>query len=536
MSSADVEEPAGTGAPGGDKQPAGAPVPTDTVAPTGSGGPIDTPGPTGVAAPVRRRLISASLVSSLGDGIYVPLTMLFVHTLTGLSLTAIGAGLTTAGLCALAVMPVVGVAVDRYGARPVVVASLVLRAVGFAGYLVADSYPAFLAVALVVAVGMWASSPSQQALIGEVAEGTARDRLLAWDRSLRNGGMGAGSLAAAGLLALGGSTGFLAAAVTLAVLFALAAALAAGIPTVRREGTPPDAPDVPDAPGTGGRRGAAAVRGVRDGRGAGGGLDPEGGRGAGGRRGVGDGQGGGGRQGAGLGAGGKQGYRRVLADRPYLLITLANFLIAFGYTTQAMALPVYLTRDVGLPDALAGAVFALNTVLVAALGVPVARLTLRGSRPRTAALGAAVFALSFVAFALLPHLVSGAYALAATLAVAVLYTAGELVHSGPAQTLSVQAAPDHLRGRYLSVYQLSWSLCRTVAPLLLGLLLEAGSWQLWSVLALLVLSGAVALLCAGPGLPPHASDGRAALVAAGGVEHRQASRPEPVREQPRARA
>lgn len=551
MSSADVEEPTG------------AAEPVDAGAPTGTAGPIDTlgrtdaAGPTDIAAPVRRRLISASLVSSLGDGIYVPLTMLFVHTLTGLSLTAIGAGLTAAGLGALAVMPVVGVAVDRYGARPVVVASLVLRAVGFAGYLVADSYPAFLAVALVVAVGMWASSPSQQALIGEVAEGAARDRLLAWDRSLRNGGMGAGSLAAAGLLAVGGSTGFLAAAVTLAVLFALAAALAAGIPTVRCESAPADAADAPGAPeatGTGSRRGvgAVAVLGVRDGRGRAGGrgagngrgtadgLDSESGQGAGDGRGVGRGTGcasGDGRGvGRGAGGGGKQGYRQVLADRPYLLITLANFLIAFGYTTQAMALPVYLTRDVGLPDALAGAVFALNTVLVAVLGVPVARLTLRGSRPRTAALGAAVFALSFVAFAVLPHLVSGAYALAATLAVAVLYTAGELLHSGPAQTLSVQAAPDRLRGRYLSVYQLSWSLCRTVAPLLLGLLLEAGSWQLWAVLALLVLSGAVALLCAGPGLPPHASVGGSAPVAAGGADHRQATRPEPGRERPRARS
>ncbi|MEU5213665.1 MFS transporter [Streptomyces sp. NPDC020742] len=195
----------------------------------------------------------------------------------------------------------------------------------------------------------------------------------------------------------------------------------------------------------------------------------------------------------------------MLADRPYLLITTANFLIAFGYTTQAMALPVFLTRDVGLPDALAGAVFAVNTALVALLGVPIARLTMRGRRPRTAALGAVIFALSFAAFALLPQLVSGSQALVATLAIAVLYTVGELVHSGPAQSLSVQAAPDHLRGRYLSVYQLSWSLCRTIAPLLLGLLLEAGPWQLWTVLALIVLTGATALLRAEPALPSHAT-------------------------------
>ncbi|WP_082310460.1 MFS transporter [Nonomuraea sp. SBT364] len=391
---------------------------------------------------VRRRLIAASLAGSIGDGIYVPLTLLFVHSLTGLSLTAIGAGLTVAGLCALAFMPVVGVLIDRIGARRVVVGALALRAAGFAVYPFAGSFPAFLAVALVVAVGMWASSPGQHALIGELARGAERDRLLAWDRSLRNGGMGFGSLAAAGLLAVDGDAGFTGATVALAAVFAVAAALVTRIPAAGRGAGRPEA--------------------------------------------VGE------------------GYRQVLADRPYLLLTAANFLIAFGYTTQAIALPIFLTRDVGIPGALAGIVFAVNTVLVAALGVPVARLTLRGRRTRGAALGALVFALSFAAFAVLPRLVSGTDALVAVLVVAVFYTAGELVHSAPSQSLSVQAAPGHLRGRYLSVYQLSWSLCRTVAPLLLGFLLEAGPWLLWVVLALTVLAGAAILLYAERGLPAHA--------------------------------
>ncbi|MGW2179144.1 MFS transporter [Streptomyces sp. NPDC001732] len=396
----------------------------------------------------RRRLIAASLVGSVGDGIYVPLTMLFVHALTGLSLTSIGAGLTIAGLGALAFMPAAGILIDRFGGRRVLIGVLALRAAGFAAYPFADSYPAFLAIALVVAVGMWASSPSQQALIGDIAQGAERDRLLAWDRSLRNAGMGCGSLAAAGMLALSGTGGFIAAAEVLAAVFAVAAVLVTRIPNVRH-----------------------GVERPRT----------------------------------------REGYRQVLADRPYLLVTAANFLIAFGYTTQAMALPVFLTRDVALPDALAGAVFGLNTALVAVLGVPAARLTLRGRRTRVAALGAAVFALSFAAFAVLPRLASGPDALVAVLAVAVLYTAGELVHSAPAQGLSVQAAPDHLRGRYLSVHQLSWSVCRTVAPMLLGFLLDAGSGHLWAVLALIVLTGAAILLCAERSLPAHAvTTGRAA--------------------------
>lgn len=403
------------------------------------------------SARARRRFIAASAVDSVGNGVYVPLTMLFVQAFTGLSLTSIGGGLTLAGLCALAFMPVAGVLIDRYGGRCVFIGALALRAAGFAAYPLVGSYLAFLAVALVVAVGMWASSPSQQALIGDIAEGAERDRLLAWNRSIRNAGMGLGSLAAGGMLAFQGRAGFLAAAVALAAVFAVAAILVGRVPVTR----------------------TAAVR-------------PEG--------------------------GGRVGYRAVLVDRPYLLITAANFLIAFGYTAQAMALPVFLTREVGLPEVLAGVVFAVNTALVAALGVPVARLTLRGRRTRGAALGAIVFAVSFAAFAVLPRLDGGATVCVAVLAVAVLYTAGELVHAGPAQSLSVQAAPDPLRGRYLSVYQLSWSLCRTVAPLLLGFLLEAGPWQLWTVLVLMMLSGAGVLLLAERGMPTHALGAREAFA------------------------
>ncbi|MFD3513027.1 MFS transporter [Streptomyces sp. NPDC058657] len=457
------------------------------------------------AVRTRRRLIAASLVSSIGDGIYVPLTMLFVHSLTGLSLTSIGAGLTVAGLCALLFMPVAGVLIDRFSGRHVLIGVLAMRAAGFAAYPFADSYPAFVAIALVVAVGMWASSPSQHALIGEIARGPERDRLLAWDRSLRNAGMGCGSLAAAGMLAWNGSAGFIGAAMALAAVFALAAVLVSRIPAVRGGTEMPRgaaAPSGPEAPGTvPAPRGPEAARAVADRWG------PDTPHAVPDRRGPQAALAVTAQGGAEPALNPRGGYRQVLADRPYLFLTTANFLIAFGYTTQAIALPIFLTRDVGVPGALAGVVFALNTVLVAALGVPLARRTLRGRRTRTAAAGAGIFALSFGAFAALPHLTDGTGALVAVVAVAVLYTAGELVHSAPSQSLSVQAAPDHLRGRYLSVYQLSWSLCRTLAPVLLGFLLDSGQWQLWTVLALMVLAGAAILLCAERVLPAHVVSG-----------------------------
>ncbi|WP_433544071.1 hypothetical protein ACQPZG_02410 (plasmid) [Streptomyces sp. CA-294286] len=64
-----------------------------------------------------------------------------------------------------------------------------------------------------------------------------------------------------------------------------------------------------------------------------------------------------------------------------------------------------------------------------------------------------------------------------------------------------------LRGRYLATHQLSWSACRTLAPMLLGFLLDAGPWQVWTVLALTVLTGAAVLLRAERVLPPHVVSG-----------------------------
>ena len=396
------------------------------------------------AVRAHRRFIAASLVDSVGNGLYVPLTMLFVHALTGLSLFAIGAGLTAAGLGALAFTPVAGILIDRFSGRRVFIGALAVRTIGFALYPLADAYAAFLAVALLIAVGSQSSQPSQHALIGDIAAGAERDRLLAWNRSLRNGGMGFGSLVAGVLLMVDGTGGFIAAALAISAVFAAAAVLVGRIPATRRH-----------APAPGGLETAA-------------------------------------------------GFRQVIADRPYLRLTGANFLIAFCYIAQSIALPVYLTRDVGLPEALAGVVFAVNTALVALLGVPTSRLALRGRRTRGAALGAVVFTASFAAFAVLPHVVAGAVALAAVLATAVVYTAAELIHSAPAQSLSVQAAPEHLRGRYLAVYQLSWSVARSLAPVLIGFLLDAGSWQLWAALSLAAVAGALVLLRSERALPQHA--------------------------------
>jgi MFS family permease len=75
-----------------------------------------------------------------------------------------------------------------------------------------------------------------------------------------------------------------------------------------------------------------------------------------------------------------------------------------------------------------------------------------------------------------------------------------MVHAGVIDALVVEAAPDRLRARYVSVYHLSWAVANAVAPGLFTILL---AWQPslpWVALTLLLLLAAVGVWALEPRL------------------------------------
>ncbi|MFD7916726.1 MFS transporter [Streptomyces sp. NPDC059752] len=397
-----------------------------------------------------RSLLLGIGISSIGIGMYVPFSLVFFHHVTGLSLTLVGLVMTVTGLAGLAFMPLAGTAVDRFGAKRVNLVLYGMRALGFALYPFASSLPAFAAVALVTAFADRSFSVVQQSLIGEVARGTARDRLQASTRALQNAGMGAGALLVSGVLALWGTGGFTYTAWGNSLAFALAGLL------------------------------VSRVRAVRAVRAAGA---------------------------AGAAEAGSAGYRTVLRDRPFLGLTAANFLTALGYSALSVLFPLYLSTWLTAPDSLTGAAFTVNTVLCAGIGVLIAGRVRRSGarRTRSAALGALLFAAAFVGQIVLGTLRPGqGVTLVALLVIVVVYTLGELVHSPSGGALSVSAAPEALRGRYLATYQLSYSLAGALAPSLFTALLAVDGRLPWAVLAVAALGAALALLRLERHLPAEA--------------------------------
>lgn len=388
------------------------------------------------------RYMLGMVVDATGAGMYLPLSLLYFHHVTGLPIAQVGVLMSAAAVLGLISNPMTGVLIDRFGARAVVVGGYLLRAAGFATYPLVDNGVVMFVVVAVVAFGDVSFSPSIQSFIAEIVQGAARDKLLAAQRSLRNAGLGVGGLVAGALLAVGSDAAYHAIVLTTACTYVAAAGLIRTIPSGR----------------------TIAPAGARS----------------------------------------KRGYRLVARNKPFLALTLLNIPSAFGYMVLAVSLPVYLTQNLHTSSSLVGVLYAVNTVGIALLQIPVTRALIRYRRTRAVALGATVFAVSFVAFAVLGMLSTGLILIIGVFAATALFTAGELMHGATASALVASAAPEATRGRHLAVYQLSWAIPTALAPAVLTGLMSLSPTVMWLVLAAGVSCTATGMLRLEHSLPASA--------------------------------
>jgi MFS family permease len=390
---------------------------------------------------IQAKYLTGMVVDAIGVGMYLPLSLLYFHHATGLSITQVGAILTTAAVIGLIGNPLAGTLIDRFGARTVVIGGYVLRGAGFATYPLVDNGVMMFVVVAVVAFGDVSFSPSIQSFIAEIVQGSARDKLLGAQRSMRNAGQGAGGLIAGAPLAIGSDTAYHGIVLTTAGTYLAAAVVIRTIPS--------------------GRTARSATRT-------------------------------------------KRGYRLVARNRPFLTLTLLNVPVAFGYMVLAISLPVYLTQELHTSTSLIGVLYAVNTVGIAALQIPVTRMLIRYRRTRAVAAGIAVIGVSFVVFAVLGLLSAGSVLLIGVFAATALFTAGELMHGATASALAASAAPEATRGRHLAVYVLSWAVPNALAPAVLTGLMSLSPTGMWLILAAGVSISAIGMLRLESRLPAEA--------------------------------
>lgn len=157
------------------------------------------------------------------------------------------------------------------------------------------------------------------------------------------------------------------------------------------------------------------------------------------------------------------GYDRVFKDRPFIT-TITNMI--FGLITASLMwvlLPVYATKVVGVPKQLYGFIPTTNALMVVFLQVLVTQWTKKHPPLRMIALGMLFYAFGVGSVVL----GTGFWGFWTSM---VIITIGELIIVPTSSTYVANLAPADMRGRYMSIYGLTWSLSIGIGPLLGGFL------------------------------------------------------------------
>lgn len=123
----------------------------------------------------------------------------------GLNAAAIGFALTAGNVCNLTVVSIVGVLVDRYGRKAVIVPSGLFSAFAFAGFAFTASYPFFLLSAILWGIGAGASNTASAAYAADQAPPGANGITMGVYRTLSDAGYVIGPTFLGVVAAVGGS-------------------------------------------------------------------------------------------------------------------------------------------------------------------------------------------------------------------------------------------------------------------------------------------------------------------------------------------
>lgn len=179
------------------------------------------------------------------------------------------------------------------------------------------------------------------------------------------------------------------------------------------------------------------------------------------------------------------GYLRVAQDRRFMAIISGFTLATIGASLVFVLLAVYAKTQFAMPESQYGFIMATNAVMVVVFQVMVTRVSKRFAPFVVLICGALLYSVGVGSVAL-------GSGFAAFMASMVVMTMGELLLVPTTSALVANLAPQDMRGRYMSIYGITWGVAAGIGPLFGGFLGDtAGPRAIW------VGGAAVCLLSAG---------------------------------------
>lgn len=379
-------------------------------------------------------LLSALVLDSVGTGMFQPLSLFYFLKLTPVPLALIGVLVSLATALTLPVPVLVGWLADRVGPLPLVVASQVAQGIGYLAYGGVHGPVGIFLASSVITVGVRFFWSSVFTAIADFSDGSAstmsKDSWYAWANMTRTGGLGIGGLITTLVVADGSASLYRVLSNGSAACY-LVAALAIG--TFVRAPRRVHEPD-------------EAV-----------------------------------------------GYRTMLRDRPFVAFAAVNTVFAVSTGMLSLGLLIFVKNGLGGPPWLASVMLAGNTILLAVLGAPVIRRVAPYRRTRVLVVAAGLWAAWCLAFAgLVPNQLE--WVIPALILATLLFTAADVIHAPVSMGLATALSPPAARGRYLAVFQYSFTIANMISPAFFTTLFELHRSLPWLALGLLNLAALAGML------------------------------------------
>jgi MFS family permease len=382
-----------------------------------------------------RLLIAGDAVSSLGTGLVLPLTLIYLHQVRGIALPLVGTLLAGSAALGLVAVPLTGVLLDRIGARSVLAAVLALQAVAEAGLAWAHSVPTALPSMLLLGLTMGPFYPAfTMVMAGINPDPNVQQRAFALNFTVLNVGIGAGGAIGAAVANVHHPGSF-------QILFlanALSCLLFAGLvtrlpnPRARRAAAAGQNRSSPHQPGE---------------------SRPE--------------QPG-------------PGYRDVLAQRGLRTVMFATLVLAFtGYAALDSGLPAYATVKAHVSVHVVALAITVNTVVIVAAQLVVLRLLRVLRRSRALMAIGLIWGVAWAVFGLAALPPAAGLRVACVFTFAGLFGLGETFMAPTIAPLVNSLADERVRGRANALSSVTYSMAFVVSPAISTGMIAAGLGAVW---------------------------------------------------------
>lgn len=383
-----------------------------------------------------RWLLSTVAIQTLGRGLTLPFTIIYLHEVRGFDLGVSGALMSIIAVTGLIVTGPGGTLIDRYGARRVLLAGLMAMIAGCA-LLAFATTPAVAAIALVlIGVNFGVSWPGFNSVIAAIVDGDLRQQYFGVNFALVNLGIGVGGIVGGFFIDVHRPETFTAIFLIDAASSLIPMALLLGpLRHVRTHADPAQPHEEP-----------------------------------------------------------AEGYRQILRRPAVLWLTLLTFLAVFiGYGQMEGGFPAFARQVSGVSTQVIGFSFAVNTAVIVLLQFAVLKLIRGHRRTRVMQIMTLVWGLSWVLLGLTGLLPKSLAAAIGVLLFMGVFAFGETMLQPTVPAIYNDLASDRSRGRYNAINAAAFQGGAIAGPIAAGLLLGEGR-QTWFIVTMVVGSVLICLL------------------------------------------